>query len=256
MASFRCYVDSYIIATMIITNFHLYLIQLWWQFFKVFVYGDVVYTQTWEILTLKNCIEPLKLLKYLLHFCYLAKKLIINTFKFVNSRLSNNFPLHTVIEKNSGLESGMWRHTRCGVTCKKSSGQNNDPGVSQAPCKQTQHCWMLHVASVCTPCCMLLDVVAVKLFSQQLPTFLLFRDRRSLAQQCWIRLHSSSIIIGATHAQYAWFPKTYGLYPSYDALQVPTLLGVVASVCTQPHTFSRRFFKTKPPKIHLWYCRS
>ena len=43
------------------------------------------------------------------------------------------------------------------------------------------------VASVCTPCCMLLDVVAqrlkpVKLFSQKLPTFLLFRDRRSVAQ--------------------------------------------------------------------------
>ena len=50
MASFRCYV----IATKIITNFHLYLIQLWWQFFKIFVYGDVVYTQTWEILTLKK----------------------------------------------------------------------------------------------------------------------------------------------------------------------------------------------------------
>ena len=30
----------------------------------------------------------------------------------------------------------------------------------QAPCKRTQHCGMLHVASVCTPCCMLLDVVA------------------------------------------------------------------------------------------------
>ena len=44
---------------------------------------------------------------------------------------------------------------------------------------------------------MLLRVVAqslkaVKLFSQQLPTFLLFRDRRSVAQQCWIRVHSSS----------------------------------------------------------------
>ena len=25
---------------------------------------------------------------------------------------------------------------------------------------QTEHCWMSHVASVCTPCCMLLDVVA------------------------------------------------------------------------------------------------
>ena len=83
-----------------------------------------------------------------------------------------------------------------------------------------------------------LNVVAqslkhVKLFShQQLPTFLLFRDRRSIAQQCWIRLDSSSNIVGATHAHYVWFTKTYGLYPSHDALQVPTLLGVVASVCT------------------------
>ena len=90
-------------------------------------------------------------------------------------------------------------------------------------------------------CCVrlhtLLHVVAqslkpVKLFSQQLPTFLLFRDRRSVAQQCWIRLHSSSNSAGATHANYAWFTKTYGLYPSHDALQVPTLLGVVASICT------------------------
>ena len=61
-------------------------------------------------------------------------------------------------------------------------------GGAKAPCKRTQHCWMLHVASVCSPCCMLLRVVAqslkpVKLFSQQLPTFLLFRDRRSVEQQ-------------------------------------------------------------------------
>ena len=117
---------------------------------------------------------------------------------------------------------------------------------SKAACKRTQHCWpttpniicwMLHVASACTPCCTLLDVVAqslklVKLFSLQLPTFLLFRDRRSVAQQCWIRLHSSSNIVGATHAHYAWFTKPYGLYSSHDALQVPTLSGVVASVCT------------------------
>ena len=84
-------------------------------------------------------------------------------------------------------------------------------------------------------CWMLLRVVAqslkpVKLFRQQLPTFLLYRDRRSVAQQCWIRLHSSSNIVGATHSHYAWFTKTYRLYPSHDALQVPTLL--VASVCT------------------------
>ena len=84
---------------------------------------------------------------------------------------------------------------------------------------------------------MLLRVVAqclkpVKLFSRQLPTFLLFRDRRSVAQQCWIHLYSSSNIVGATHAHYAWFTKTYGLYASHDALYVPTMLGVVASVCT------------------------
>ena len=91
----------------------------------------------------------------------------------------------------------------------------------------------------------LLDVVAqslkpVKLFSQLLPTFLLFRDRRSVAQQCWIRLHSSSNICRATHAHYAWFTKTYGFYPSHDALQVPTLLGVAASVCRQLPTHTQQ----------------
>ena len=79
-------------------------------------------------------------------------------------------------------------------------------------------------------CCVRLH--PAKLFSQQLPTFLLFRDRRSVAQQCWIHLHSSSNIAGAAHAHYAWFTKTSGFYPSDDALQVPTLLVVVASVGT------------------------
>ena len=76
-------------------------------------------------------------------------------------------------------------------------------------------------AVVC--CWMLLHVVAqslkpVKLLSQRLPTFLLFRNRRSVAQQCWIRLHGSCNIVGAMHAHYAWFTKTYGLYPSHNAL--------------------------------------
>ena len=61
----------------------------------------------------------------------------------------------------------------------------------------------------------LLRVVAqslkrVKLFSQQLPTFLLFHDRRGVAQQCWIRLHSSSNIVGTTHAHYAWLQSLMG----------------------------------------------
>ena len=42
--------------------------------------------------------------------------------------------------------------------------------VTSGKCKRKQHCWMLHVASVCLPCCMLLDVFAqslkpVKFFS-------------------------------------------------------------------------------------------
>ena len=102
--------------------------------------------------------------------------------------------------------------------------------------------YMLHPFAHPVACCwMLLRVVAeslkpVKLFSQQLPTFLLFGDRRNVAQQCWIDLNSSSNIVGAPHARYAWFTKIYRLYPSHDAQQVPTMLGVVASVCTQPQT--------------------
>ena len=46
------------LISLLITIFHLYLLQLWWQFFQIFVYGDVVYAQTWEVLTMKNCIEP------------------------------------------------------------------------------------------------------------------------------------------------------------------------------------------------------
>ena len=87
-------------------------------------------------------------------------------------------------------------------------------------------CWMLFSACSCA------KFETSQTFQPTTPNISLFRDRRSKAQQCWIRLHSSSNIVGATHAYYAWFTTTYGLYPSHDALQVPTLLGVVASVCT------------------------
>ena len=85
------------------------------------------------------------------------------------------------------------------------------PRSPKAPRKRSQHCWMLHVASVCTTCCMLLGVVTQslkpgKLLSQELATFLLFHDRRSVEQQCWIRLHSFSDIVGARHAHYTRSP--------------------------------------------------
>ena len=47
---------------------------------------------------------------------------------------------------------------------------------------------LLHVVG---KCCTKFE--PVRLLSQHLSTFLLFHDRRSVAQQCWIRLHSSSL---------------------------------------------------------------
>ena len=80
------------------------------------------------------------------------------------------------------------------------------------------------------------QVYNIKLSADQLMVFTCSRAQvqnfSCVFQQCWIRLHSSSNIVAVTHAHYAWFTKTYGLYPSHDALQVPTLSAVVASVCT------------------------
>ena len=54
MASFRCYENSDVIATLITANLYLYLTQLWRQFFQISLYGDLVYAQIWEVLTLKK----------------------------------------------------------------------------------------------------------------------------------------------------------------------------------------------------------
>ena len=57
--SFRYYDNSDVIVTwLIIGNIYLYLIQLWWSFFKIFINGDLVFTQTYEVLPLKNPTQP------------------------------------------------------------------------------------------------------------------------------------------------------------------------------------------------------
>ena len=57
-------------------------------------------------------------------------------------------------------------------------------------------------------------------------------------------------IVGAAHAHYAWITKTYGLYFSHDALQVPNLLGVIASVCTPLPTRTQQL----PTLLHVGSC--
>ena len=56
MASFRYY-D--VIKTLLMTNFHLNLIKLWWQFFQMFVYCDVVMLEIgrywpWKTITVSS----------------------------------------------------------------------------------------------------------------------------------------------------------------------------------------------------------
>ena len=58
ITSFGCYGNSDAIVTLINANCRHYLIQLWCLFFQIFVNGDVFYAQTWDVLTLKNSIEP------------------------------------------------------------------------------------------------------------------------------------------------------------------------------------------------------
>ena len=65
--------------------------------------------------------------------------------------------------------------------------------------KDSQHCWILHVASVCTACCMLLHFVgsccAKFEIGQILPTFPLFRDRRGL-----FSFHKRSLLFSTVDA--------------------------------------------------------
>ena len=96
---------------------------------------------------------------------------------------------------------------------------------------------MLNVV-VC--CCVLLGVVPqslkpVKSLSQQLPvpTFLLVRDRRSVAPQRWIIFTPlPTLLLLATHAYYTRIQPIRLSRQSHDALLVSTLLGVIASLCT------------------------
>ena len=143
---------------------------------------------------------------------------------------------------------------------------------------------MLRLFAHSIACCwMLLDVVAqslkqVKLFSQQLPTFLLFSDCRSgsatmldpfaqLFQHCWG--HSRSLRMIYKDLWVVSFPRctagpnivesccirlhtaanTHAANPNIAGA---TLLGVVASVCTQPKQRRRRRQRLRTPHLSAY----
>ena len=117
--------------------------------------------------------------------------------------------------------------------------------ISKAPCKRTQHCWltapnivgcyMLRPFAHPVGCCCA-KFETSQTFQPTIPTFLLFRDRRSVAQQCWISLHSSSNIVGAAHAHYAWFTKTFKDLWVVSFPRCTAGPKIVGSCCIRLHT--------------------
>ena len=132
----------------------------------------------------------------------------------------------------------------------------------------SQHCWMLHVASVCTPCFMLLDVAAcccAKFETGQTcqPTtpnisFVLWSPKRSatmldpfaqLFQHCWG--HARSLRMDYKDLWVVFFPRctagpkpvgsccirlhtTANTHATTPNIVGATMSGVAAPVCTQP----------------------
>ena len=130
---------------------------------------------------------------------------------------------------------------------------------------------MLHVASVCTHCCMLLDVVACccarfetgQTFQPTTPNISVvpLSPKRNatmldpfaqLSQHCWGRARSLCMvykdlwvvsfprctagpdIVGNCCVRCTQLPTRTQQLPTLLAQQCSTMLGVVASVCTQP----------------------
>ena len=145
----------------------------------------------------------------------------------------------------------------------------------------SQHCGMLHVASVCTPCCMLLDAVGsccAKLETGQTfqPTtlkisFVPWSPKRSatmldpfgqLFQHCWG--HARSLRMDYKDLWVVFFPRctvgpnivgsccirlhtTANTHATTPNIVGAKMLGVVAPVCTQPkiRVYAKR---------QLWFC--
>ena len=90
MASFRCYDNSDVIVTSIITNFLLYVTHLCWLFLQVSVKGNVVNAQTWVILPMKNRIEYV--IKSIISCCwYLFFQYILVNF-YIHNFISLGLP--------------------------------------------------------------------------------------------------------------------------------------------------------------------
>ena len=109
---------------------------------------------------------------------------------------------------NIRLNCRPYEPTLCGATYKARANARNIVGQQDSTLLSPICCERLHtMLCVVACCCDLLEVVGwslklVKLQRQQGPTFLLFRGHRSVVQQCWARLHSTSNKVAPVQAHY------------------------------------------------------
>ena len=95
-------------------------------------------------------------------------------------------------------------------TCKARSNRRNIAGQQLPTSLDVTCCVRLHTLLQVVGCyCVLLHKVwnQSNFSANNSQHFFCSPDRRSVAQRCWIRLHSSSKIVGATHAHYTWLQR-------------------------------------------------
>ena len=98
---------------------------------------------------------------------FVCKRQLFNSFFFITGSvyklILSTFIQSVVSTPCKACNKPVWKIVLCG----KRGMQHVDLGIlspvqtdATLLANNSKHCWMLHVASVCTPCCMLLDVVA------------------------------------------------------------------------------------------------
>ena len=190
--------------------------------------------------------------------------------------------------RNKRNVGSCWLKSLTGFKPCATTSNNMQQGVKTDATCNIQHCWELFandVASVCTPCCMLLDVVACccarfetgQTFQPTTPniSFVPWSPKPSptmldpfaqLFQHCWG--HARSLCMVYKDLWVVSFPRctagpnivgsccirlhaTANTHATTPNIVAPTMLGVVAFVCTQPYPAAYTFLSFEIAEVCL-----
>ena len=127
-------------------------------------------------------------------------------------------------------------------------------------CKRTQHCWLTTPNIVgcysCVPLHTLLHVAECYqewLCKPSTPNISFVPYLQSETQQCWIRLHSSSNFVGASHAPKMAvefkFTKSHGVVSFPLSTAGPNIVGFVASIYGLIHLWTQQSLYCWPNNV-------